>query len=44
MKAYLTYHTSSLLLLGACVMAPKKYLTKLILSLIVYGLKLNVVL
>ena len=42
MTAYLTYHTSGLLALAVCLLAPKKYISKIVTSLIFYGFKINV--
>jgi hypothetical protein len=44
MKTYVTYNTTAIVLLGVCFLAPKKIISKIILSLVVYGLKLNVLL
>jgi hypothetical protein len=43
MSAYVTYHTSSLVGLGVCFLAPKKWASKIILTLLFYGLKINVI-
>jgi len=42
MKVYLTYNTASILLLAVSILAPKKIISKIIISLVFYGLKANV--
>jgi len=42
LNAYMTYHGCSILLLGVMAYAPKKWLSKFIACLVLYGFKLNV--
>jgi hypothetical protein len=42
LKTYLTYNTCSILVFAACIFAPKKIFSKIIISLVAYGFKKNV--
>jgi len=42
MNTYLTYNTSAIILFAVCLFAPKKVISKIIISLVAYGLKKNV--
>jgi hypothetical protein len=41
-KVYLTYNTASILLLAVSILAPKKIISKILISIVLYGLKTNV--
>jgi hypothetical protein len=42
LRTYLTYNTCSIIVFAACILVPKKVFSKIIVSLVAYGLKKNV--
>lgn len=42
MNTYLTYNFSSIVVFAVCLFAPKKVFSKIIISLIAYGIKSNI--
>jgi hypothetical protein len=41
-QTYITYNTCFIIALATCLIAPKKIISKVITSIVVYGLKKNV--